>query len=97
MVKKSEPNEVQVLASLINGSMQIQSVSAQRAISARIDIHTLARVDSMAKQAKKSRNDMLNMLLDVACFAVYEHLEQPVIEELQSRESFELEAAGSQE
>lgn len=91
MEKTYEPTEVEILASLISGTGKVESVAAQRAISARIDIATLARVDSMAQQANKSRNEMLNMLLDAACAAVYDHLKTDVIEELQSREMVALE------
>lgn len=86
MAKTTEPTEVEILASLISGTAKVESIAAQRAISARIDVRTLARVDSMAHQAGKSRNEMLNMLLDVACVSVYDHLQTDVIEQLQSRE-----------
>lgn len=86
MAKTNKTTEAQILASLISGTSKIEVIATQRAISARIDMHTLARVDSMAQQAKKSRNEMINMLLDVACDEVYQHLQEPVIEELQSRE-----------
>lgn len=86
MNQNTEPTEVEILASLISGTAKVESVAAQRAISARINVTTLARVDSMAQQSKKSRNEMLNMLLDVACSEVYNKLESEVIQELQARE-----------
>jgi hypothetical protein len=45
----------------------------------------------MADKAGKSRNEMINLLLDVGCDAVYENFTQEQIEELQSRESFAFE------
>ena len=86
MSKSNEPTEAQVLASLISGTAKVKVIATQRSISARIDLATLARVDAMAQQAKKSRNEMINMLLSVGCDEVYQHLKGPVIEELQSRE-----------
>ena len=86
MSKSNEPTEAQVLASLISGTAKVEVIATQRSISARIDLATLARVDAMAQQAKKSRNEMINMLLSVGCDEVYQHLKGPVIEELQSRE-----------
>lgn len=93
MFKTNEPTEAQILASLISGTGKIEVIATQRAISARIDLTTLARVDSMAQQAKKSRNEMINMLLSVGCDEVYQHLKGPVIEELQSREMVALQSS----
>lgn len=86
MKKTSGPSEAQVLADLINGEAKVETIASQRAISARINLMTLARVDAMAQKAGKSRNDMLNMLLDVGCEEVYQHLPSPAVEDLQARE-----------
>ena len=93
MAKTNEPTQAQIVAGLISGTAKTDGMSSQRAISARIDLTTLARVDSMAQQAKKSRNEMINMLLEVGCDEVYQHLEGPVVEELQSRESAALQSS----
>lgn len=93
MKETKEPTEAQILACLISGTGEVDAIASQRAISARIDLTILARVDSMAQQAKKSRNEMINMLLNVGCDEVYQHLESPVIKELKSRESAALKSA----
>lgn len=93
MKKTFEPTASQVLASLVSGTGKVEVISAQRAISARIDLVTLARVDSMAQQAKKSRNEMINLLLEAACEEVYSHLETDVIVDLQSREMAALQSS----
>ena len=42
MSKTNEPTEAQILASLISGTGKIEVIATQRAISARIDLTTLA-------------------------------------------------------
>lgn len=93
MPKTTEPTQAEILAALVSGTGKIEVVAAQRAISARIDLTTLARVDALAQQGKKSRNEMINMLLDVGCDEVYHHLKTDVIAELQSREMVALQAS----
>ena len=83
MGKKYDPTSAQIIASLVSGTGETEAVSSQRAVSARIDFGTLARVDSIAQHAKKSRNEMINLLLDAGREEVYGHLETDVIEELQ--------------
>lgn len=90
MGKKYDPTNAQIIASLVSGTGEIASVSSQRAVSARIDFGTLARVDSIAQHAKKSRNEMINLLLDAGIEEVYGHLETDVIEELQIIEAASL-------
>ena len=97
MTKQNEPSEAEVLASIISGTGQVEAVAAQRNISARIDVFTLARVDAMAHQAKKSRNEMMNLLLEVACDEVSQHLKAPVIEKLQNRQKDLLQSATASE
>lgn len=97
MAKTNDPTEAQILASLISGTGKIEVIASQRAISARIDLATLARVDAMAQQAKKSRNEMVNLLLDVGCSEVYNNLDHEVIAELQGREMAALQSSLSGE
>lgn len=79
------------VAALIVSEGVADAAIPMKGISARIDLGTLARIDSMANKAGKSRNEMINLLLDVGCDAVYENFTQEQIEELQSRESFAFE------
>ena len=93
MSKTNEPTEAQIVASIISGTGKQETIAAMRTISARIIFATLARVDAMAQKAGKSRNEMINMLLDLACNEVYNNLESHVIEELQLREMAALQAS----
>jgi predicted DNA-binding protein len=87
-----QPTEAQMLAAVIAGNGEITHAGSLRGISFRMPVITIARVDAMAQKASKSRNQMLNMLLDVGIDAVYEHFTQEQIEELQDREARAYEA-----
>jgi hypothetical protein len=91
MARTEYVSEAKKVASLITSQGVTDAASIMRGISARVDLGTLARIDSMADKAGKSRNEMINLLLDVGCDAVYENFTQEQIEELQSRESFAFE------
>ena len=93
MTKTNEPTEAQMVAAIISGKGKQETIAAMRTISARIVATTLARVDSMAQLAGKSRNEMLNMLLDVACDEIYKNLEVEVIGDLQVREMVALQGS----
>ena len=84
-------SEAKKLAELITSRGVTEVATILRPISARVELGTLARIDSMAEKAGKSRNEMINLMLDVACHAVYENFTQEQIEELQSRESLAFE------
>lgn len=82
----------EIVAATIFGKGVSHQQFLVRTISYRVPITTLARVDAMAQQAGKSRNTMMNMLLDVGINDVYAHFNQEEIEELQSRESLAFQA-----
>lgn len=86
MIEYFEPTKSQLVASIISGTGKSRSYALAKAISYRVPISTLARVDAMAEQAHKSRNQMLNLLLDVALDQVGSDLAESVFEEVQSRE-----------
>ena len=81
-----EPTKSQIVASIISRTGKSTTSSLAKSISYRVPVTTLARVDAMADQAGKSRNQMLNLLLDVALDQVGGDLSQAVFEEVQSRE-----------
>lgn len=88
MNQTTEISEAKKVAAIIIGTGKTDSMIAMRPVSVRIDLCTLARIDAMADKSDKSRNDMINMLLDVGCESVWENLEHEQIEELLDREKY---------
>ena len=86
MNQSVEVTPAEQLAALVSGNAKHTISAVQRAVSARINLHTLARVDAMAAKAGKSRNDMLNLMLDVAADEIYRAVDEKVLQDLQSRE-----------
>jgi len=86
MTELFEPTKSQQVAAVIGKTGKFSAISAAKAVSYRVPIHTLARVDAMAEQAGKSRNSMLNLLLEVALDQVGSELSEAVFQEVQSRE-----------
>lgn len=76
----------EMVASLVSGTATHQAVAVQKVTSVRLNVYTLARVDALAAKAGKSRNEMVNMLLDVAVQEVYGNLGEEVIQDLQALE-----------
>lgn len=87
MVSTNEVSAAQIVASVVSNSGEHFSSMAVKPISFRVPLHTLARVDALAGKGNKSRNAMLNMLLDVGLEEVLRHLPENTFEEIQSRES----------
>jgi hypothetical protein len=77
-----EVSQADHVAGILSGTATTTSVAATRPLNYRIPVHLLAVVDAMADQAKKSRNAMLNLLLQVAIDDVREKLDTDVIESL---------------
>jgi len=61
-----------------------------RAISYRIPVLFLARIDSMAQKCGKSRNAIMNMMVEIGMDEVYKHFDEDEIHDLQSREKMAL-------
>lgn len=87
MVGINEVSAAEMLAAVVSGSGEHLSVMAIKPISFRIPLTALARVDALAYKANKSRNAMLNMLVDVGLEEVLRHLPENTFQEIQSRES----------
>lgn len=85
-VSEEQPTKTEHVASIISGTGKSRMTAAAKAISYRVPISTLARVDAMAGQAGNSRNAMLNLLLDVALEEVGHELSEEVFQALQIRE-----------
>jgi len=87
MTGTNEVSAAEMLAAVVIGTGEHLSVMGVKAISFRIPLNALARVDAMANKANKSRNAILNMLVDVGLEEVFRHLPEKTLEEVQSRES----------
>ena len=87
MVDISEVSAAEMVASVVSNNGEQFSSMTVKPISFRFSIHVLARVDALASKGNKSRNAMLNMLLDVGLEEVLRHLPENTFEEIQSRES----------
>jgi hypothetical protein len=61
--------------------------AASHSVSYRVPMHILVTVDAMAAEARKSRNAMLNMLVQVGIDEVREKLDQDVAERLTVQEA----------
>src|SRR5437870_4513812 len=88
MVEVQEVSAADVLASVVSGTAKNRMTAAVRAISYRVPVSSLARVDALASKTGKSRNAILNMLVDAGLEEVFLRLSQEHLEEVQSREMF---------
>ena len=75
------------VANVISGTGTSGMTHAAKAVVYRCPINILVVLDSMAEQSKKSRNAMINMLLQVGIDEVRENLDQDVIEKLSIAEA----------
>jgi predicted DNA-binding protein len=74
------------LAAVVAGTGISASSSVARAISYRVPVSTLSRVDALAAKSGKSRNAMLNLLVNVGLEEVFVRLSQDDFREVQSLE-----------
>lgn len=79
------PTNVQMLAALVAGTATIEVNTVLRPINYRIPLHVLASVDAMAEAAGKSRNFMLNELLELGVEAVQKALPSEVAPKIDAR------------
>lgn len=82
-----EVSQAQHVAGIISGTAKTSSTASVKSVAYRAPVHLLAAVDAMAVHAKKSRNAMINLLLQVGIDEVRENLDQQdVIEKLSALE-----------
>lgn len=81
------PSYAEHLAGIVSGTATTKTVSAMKVVSYRVPVYFLAAVDAMAKKSKKSRNSMLNLLLQVGIDEVRKHLSDEVATDLLMGES----------
>lgn len=77
-----EVSQADHVAGILSGTATSNLIAAVRPINYRIPIHLLVVVDAMAAQANKSRNAMLNLLVEVGIDEVREKLDPSVVEAL---------------
>ena len=77
-----EVTQADHVAGVISGTGKNIMKAASHSVSYRVPMHLLVTVDAMAAEAKKSRNAMLNMLVQVGIDEVREKLDQDVAERL---------------
>jgi predicted DNA-binding protein len=82
-----EVTNAQQVASLVSGTGSSTEFSASKSVAYRIPVHLCAVVDSMAAKAGKSRNAMLNLLVQVGIDSVRSQLQDDVVEALQHGEA----------
>lgn len=86
MIEEKVTNTEHV-AAMLYGNATTNTVSVVKVVAYRIPVHLLAPVDAMAKKAGKSRNAMLNLLLQVGIDEVRKQLPDDVAEKLTMAES----------
>lgn len=79
------PSEVEIVAGLVSGTAQTETINAVRSVSYRVPIHLLARIDAMAELAGKSRNAMLNAVVSAGLDEVEKVLPSDVLANVQER------------
>lgn len=82
----SLPSKADEVASVISKVGSMTTSSVVKTISYRISVSDLARIDAMASEAGKSRNAMLNLVLDVGLEAVQRKLPPKVAKSVGKRE-----------
>lgn len=89
-----EVSHAQHVAGILEGTGSNTRTSAVRSVAYRAPIDLLAVVDAMASHSGKSRNSMLNLLLQSGIDEVRENLSDEVIEKLSIAEAKAIEALG---
>ena len=82
-----EVTQADHVAGIISGTGKNSLRASAYAVSYRVPMNLLAAVDAMAAESKKSRNAMLNLLVEVGIDEVREKLDQDVAERLMVQEA----------
>lgn len=82
-----EISQADHVAGIISGTAKNSMRAAAYAVSYRVPMHLLSAVDAMAAESRKSRNAMLNLLVQVGIDEVREKLDQDVAERLTVQEA----------
>jgi predicted deacylase len=80
------PTKSEHIANMLSGNGSSTLKATVRAVAYRCPIELLGTVDAMAAKAKKSRNAMLNLLVEAGVAAVRSDLSDEVVLELSATE-----------
>ena len=97
MIEFEKVPAADLVASVVSGTGSKSSASVVRALSYRVPVHTLALVDALSQKSGKSRNAMLNMLVDVGLEEVISRLSVDDCQEVHSREMLAIQSLMSSE
>lgn len=75
-VEITEMSQAEIISEMVSGRADHTSQSMVRAISQRVPVTTLSRVEAMANLSKKSRNAMINLLLEAGIDSVFPLLDK---------------------
>lgn len=79
---EQEVTNTEHVAAMVSGNGTSNLIAAVKVVAYRIPVHLLAPVDAMAAKAGKSRNAMLNLLVQVGIDEVRNQLSDEVAESL---------------
>lgn len=82
-----EPTMGEVIAGMFEGRATASSSAQLAPLSGRVPVYVMAKLDAMATRASKSRNAMLNLVIEAGLQAIEEHVSEEVREELRFLES----------
>jgi len=82
-----EVTNTEHVAAIISGNATANSVAVVKVVAYRIPITLLGSVDAMAKKSSKSRNAMLNLIVQVGIDEIRKQLSDDVAENLMLAES----------
>jgi hypothetical protein len=82
-----EVSKSEMVAAAVSGTGTSKFTGSVKVIAYRIPLTTMIAVDALASKANKSRNAMLNMLVDVGIDEVRKQLSDEVCEALMRKES----------
>lgn len=87
-----EISNAELLAAVVAGTVKQSSIHSLKPIAYRVPVSLLARVDALAQKSGKSRNSMLNSLLEVGLDALFPLLNPADAQDVTQRESVVLAA-----
>ena len=86
-MSNQEISNAEFLAAVVAGTVKQSSIHSLKPIAYRVPVWLLARVDALAQKSGKSRNSMLNSLLEVGLDALFPLLNPADAQDVNERES----------
>lgn len=78
----TEISEAQHVAGIVNGTANTEALTATRGTSVRLSLSLLARLDAYAGVSGKTRNYMVERMLEVGMEETAKHLDDDTLEKL---------------